>query len=370
MAPVDGLVSPAYVVASPFPEVDCRYFSYLFRTQTYMNEVNKYSHGIVADRNRLYWDDFKQMPSLFPPSNEQKKIADFLDAHGRKVSRLVRIKRKQIELLRELKQTIISNAITRGVDPEVKLKNSGIDWLGDIPEDWDLVKLRFLSKGQFQYGANEAGIPYSGKLPRYIRITDISPAGKLKEDNKLSLLENVARNYMLTDGDILFARSGATVGKTFLFKEEYGQSCYAGYLIKFSPDKEKVIPQFVYFYTMSSVYYLWLNQIFIQSTIQNVSAEKYKNLVVPLPKLEEQLKILEFIDNETIKFDMAIEKMLTEIDLITEYRTRLITDVVTGKFDLSDTDIENIAVEDTVIFVNDEDVMDNSEIADLEECEV
>ena len=82
VAPVEGLVSPAYVVARPFPETEARYFNYLFHTNVYMNEVDKYSRGIVKDRNRLYWDEFKQMPSAFPPTNEQKTIAHFLDANA------------------------------------------------------------------------------------------------------------------------------------------------------------------------------------------------------------------------------------------------------------------------------------------------
>lgn len=150
VAPVDGLVSPAYVVATPLLGVDSRYYSYLFRTHTYMNEINKYSHGIVADRNRLYWDEFKQIPSLFPPSNEQKKIADFLDNHGRRTSLLLRKKRRQVELLKELKQTIINSAVTRGINSEVQLKSSGIELLGDIPSHWEIRPLKYYVKSNIE----------------------------------------------------------------------------------------------------------------------------------------------------------------------------------------------------------------------------
>lgn len=144
VAPVDGLVSPAYVVARPFPETESRYYSYLFRTAFYANEVNKYSHGIVVDRNRLYWDEFKQMPSTFPPKNEQQTIANFLDSYSHMARHFIKEKRKLIKLLEEYKQVIIHRAVTRGLDPTVPLKPSGVEWLGDVPEHWEVQKFRHL----------------------------------------------------------------------------------------------------------------------------------------------------------------------------------------------------------------------------------
>lgn len=120
-APVDGLIGPADVVARPHPETETRYYTYLFWTGAYMNEVNKYSHGIVTDRNRLYWDEFKQMPSVFPPPDEQRNIADGLDQNGRLVQKVIRNKRRVIGLLNEQKQEIINRAVTRGLDPNVPL---------------------------------------------------------------------------------------------------------------------------------------------------------------------------------------------------------------------------------------------------------
>ena len=130
VAPVDGLVSPAYVVVRPFPGVDCRYFTYLFRTAAYMNEVDGYSRGIVKDRNRLYWQDFKRMPSVVPPIVEQQQIARFLDSSGSKVHRFIRYKRRLIELLKEQKQNIINQAVTRGLNPQrqAQAQQRGLDW--------------------------------------------------------------------------------------------------------------------------------------------------------------------------------------------------------------------------------------------------
>jgi type I restriction enzyme, S subunit len=138
VAPVDGLVSPAYVVANPHPGVDSRYYAYLFRIGAHMEEVNKYSHGIVTDRNRLYWDEFKQMPSAFPPPDEQGAITRYLDHQTLVISRLIRNKRTLIALLNEQKQAIIQQAVTLGLNSNVTLKPSAVSWLGEIPEHWEV----------------------------------------------------------------------------------------------------------------------------------------------------------------------------------------------------------------------------------------
>jgi type I restriction enzyme S subunit len=142
IAPVDGLVSPAYVVARPFAEADAAYYAYLFRTAAYMRETDTFSRGIVPDRNRLYWESFKQMPSVYPPLDEQRLIVRFLDWHGARTAKLIRAKKKLIALLNEQKQAIIHRAVTRGRDPNVKLKPSGIPWLGDVPKGWEVKRLR------------------------------------------------------------------------------------------------------------------------------------------------------------------------------------------------------------------------------------
>lgn len=108
-APVDGLVSPAYVVVRPFPEANSAYFSYLFRTDAYMREVNKFSRGIVSDRNRLYWDEFKQMPSLLPPRTEQDQIVAYLRVQDAHIARFIQAKRALIDLLTEQREKIVDH---------------------------------------------------------------------------------------------------------------------------------------------------------------------------------------------------------------------------------------------------------------------
>ena len=139
---------------------------------------------------------------------------------------------------------------------------------------------------------------------------------------------------MLDDKDILFARSGATVGKSFLYKKEYGVSAFAGYLIRAKVNPKIALPEFVYAVTLSKFYELWKDRIFIQSTIQNISAERYNNLPVPLPPLAEQREILQFVADKIKAIEDLIDNFKRYITALLELKKSLISDVVTGKMDV------------------------------------
>ena len=225
-----------------------------------------------------------------------------------------------------------------------KMKDSSIEWIGEIPIDFTLYKLKYLLSSPLCYGANESGTLYSDILPRYIRITDISPNGTLKNSGMLSLDESSAQNYMLHEGDILFARSGATVGKSFIYHNYYGRAAYAGYLIKASFNR-LVLPEFVYYYTCSSAYEIWKNSIFIQSTIQNIGADRYSNLPISVPNsIDKQLRIVHYLNDFCSKFDAIIYNLQTSIEEYKKLKQAVITQAVTkgvcGKREMKDSGVE------------------------------
>ena len=213
--------------------------------------------------------------------------------------------------------------------PYPEYKDSGVEWLGKVPEHWEVKKLKYLVKEKLKYGANESAELDDPSLPRYIRITDFGDDGKLRDDTFKSLPQDKAKEYLLGEGDILFARSGATVGKTFQFKSYDGIACFAGYLIKASPDKDKILSDFEYYYTKSNAYDNWKNSIFIQATIQNIGADKYQTLLVTQPSLNEQTEITDYLDEKTTRIDDLIAKKERVIELLREKRTALISHAVT-----------------------------------------
>ena len=266
--------------------------------------------------------------------NDQKKISLYLDNQVTKINTLIENKQKQIELLKEGRTAIINQAVTKGLNPDVPMRDSGIEWLGEIPEYWDLINLKWVIEDKLKYGANEVAELDDKKYPRYIRITDFGDDGKLKHDTFKSLPFDKAKDYFLNEGDILFARSGATVGKTFQFKNYDGLACFAGYLIKASPKTDVLSSDFLYYFTKSNTYGNWKNSIFIQATIQNIGADKYSLLPIPIPKFDEQQSITTLLDNQTTKINTDIDKIQQQITLLQEYRTALISEAVTGKIDL------------------------------------
>lgn len=295
----------------------------------YLAEFARHSTGVIPSRWRMYTDDFGQVLTLIPPRKEQDAMVAYLDAATAKIDEAIAQQQRMIDLLNERKIIIISKAVTIGLGGECETKDSGVSWIGSINRGWDLYKLKFLLSEHLMYGANESAESENESYPRYIRITDIDEDGNLKPDTFVSLSPTRAAPYLLKKGDILFARSGATAGKTFLFKEDI-QACFAGYLIKASLG-DRLLPEYLSYYTSSGIYDNWKNSIFIQATIPNIGAEKYGMLQIPLPSVDEQRMIIDYLDKEVGKLMTAIGDIKRKISLLQERKQIIINDVVTGK---------------------------------------
>lgn len=274
--------------------------------------------------------DLNNNTICLPPLDEQIAIANYLDKKCSEIDNVISAQQKRIALLQELKQSVITQAVTKGLNPNVEMKDSGVEWIGEVPKHWEVVHLKRILREHMQYGANEPAESDDTSFPRYIRITDITANGELRPETFKSLEPSKAKDYLLDKGDVLFARSGATVGKTFLFNADI-KACYAGYLIKASCDRRKMIPEYLYYYTQSGAYECWKNSVFIQSTIQNIGADKYQLMYIPVPSKDEQKEIVEYFDKRSKAFDAAISKAQHQVELLQEYKQSLITEVVTGK---------------------------------------
>jgi restriction endonuclease S subunit len=320
---------------------------YLIRTNNNLNSKFAY-YWFLSDYGRpelllanksttigaLYKDDVRECKMIYPPLKEQTQIANYLNQKTKKIDTLIEKQQTLIELLKEKRQALISHVVTKGLDNSVPMKESGVAWLGELPEGWEVTPLKFLLKTPLMYGANESADRKDENDPRYIRITDIKSDGTLHNDTFRSLPMNIAKPYLLENNSLLLARSGATVGKTFLYDESWGIACFAGYLIKATIDSNKANAKFVSYFTTTTNYWQWLSSVQIQATIENVSAEKYDNLDIPLPHLKEQTQITNYLDQKTKKIDTLIEKANQSITLLKERRTALISAVVTGKVDV------------------------------------
>ena len=324
VAPVDGLISPAYVVAHPLPETDSRYFQYLFRIGSYMNEVNKFSRGIVSDRNRLYWEDFKQMPSPFPPPDEQAAIVPFLDHVDRRVRRYIRAKRQLIALLNEQKQAIIHRAVTRGLDPNVKLKPSGFEWLGDVPKHWDIRRLRHalemrVSNVDKHTKDNEESV----RLCNYVDVYKNEHITNSVEFMAATATPEEVKRFRLEVGDVLITKDSEAwddIGVPALVMYASADLVCGYHLALFRPLKRLLDGGYLLRVLQSKKIAYQFHVASSGVTRYGLSHEAIKSFRIPLPTLSEQVEISQYLDEATETIESAVVRAESEIVLFREYR--------------------------------------------------
>ena len=323
----NGIITSAYIVLRPRKGVNSEYYNYVLKALDFQKILHGMGEGI---RLTLSYEELKKLNVPAPDAAIQAAIVSYLDEKCGEIDSLIGLQEHMIEKLKAYKQSVITEAVTKGLNPNAKLIPSGIDWIGNIPEGWKVVPLKWILRNPLQYGANESGVLYDESLPRYVRITDILN-NNLREDlQKLSLTEKQASGYILEDNDILFARSGATVGKAFIYKSNYGRCAFAGYLIR-AQINSSYNSKFIYYYTQSSSYDEWKKRIFIQSTIQNIGADRYSILEIPIPLLPDQQAIVNYLDEKCADIDHLIAIKQQKIDKLKDYKKSVIFEAVTGK---------------------------------------
>ena len=199
--------------------------------------------------------------------------------------------------------------------------------LGPIPEDWEVKRLGYLCENKGDYGLNAPATDYSVNLPTYLRITDIDDNGNFIHSAKKSVDNLSAKEYYLKDGDIVFARTGATVGKTYLYDVRDGQLVYAGFLIKFSPNPNKLIPYYLKAHTETKDYTNWVAITSQRSGQPGINAAEYCSLKLAIPPIEEQERICNVLQ----LWDTAIAKQTASIEKLTLRKRGLMQQLLTGK---------------------------------------
>jgi len=307
---------------------DPRYLCYL-HAALYRLGVNRRSirqtTGIQNLDSSAYLAEMVRMPDL----GEQRQIADFLDRETALLNRLVENKERILDRVAEKRHAAITRTVAGGLDNRAPRRFSGVSWLGDVPAHWRVTKLKFVRSGALLYGANEAAAGDDRDQPRYVRITDLDDHGALRPDTFQSLPEPLARPYLLEEGDILLARSGATVGKAFRYRREWGRACFAGYLVRLRPDRRKVLPDYLHYYTQSHAFRHEVRLSTVQATIANVSAERYGRFSIPLPPISEQEAIVGHLDRFTSRIRALESALERQVEKLHEYRSSLIVQMVT-----------------------------------------
>ena len=318
---------------SDFKNVYGRYLYHFIQSKFY-DEVIKLSAKSTVDSLRLPM--LQNFLVTIPPQPEQTAIANYLDEKTSKIDNLIEKKQKLIELLKEERTAVINQAVTCGINPNVKLKPSGIDWLGDIPEHWVLKKLRYV--GLCQNGISK-GANYFGTGFPFVSYGDIYSNEELSfEVNGLAnSSEEDRKHYSVKENDVFFTRTSETIeeiGITSVCMNTIKDAVFSGFLIRFRPMKNILYKGFSKYYFRCQKHRNYFVKEMNLVTRASLSQNLLKNLPVLIPPFDEQLIIYEHIESETKRVDYAISKIEKEIELLSEYRTALISEAVTGKIDV------------------------------------
>lgn len=333
IAPVDGIVSPAYFVYDI--AIANRHFAQkMFRSKPFVAHFAQSSDGVRIGQWDLSITGMKQIPAILPPPSEQAVIVRFLDWANGRLERAIRAKRKIIALLTEQKQAIIHRAVTRGLDPDVRLKDSGIPWLGEIPEHWEVRRLKFVASHIVDCLHATPRYSASGEYPA-IRTADITPgAVNVAKAKKISSTDYSRWTERLKpmEGDILYSREGERFGIAACVPSDT-KLCISQRMMVFRIG-DKDYSKFVMRLLNSQSTYGQALQDVMGATAPHVNISTIKNYFLALPELEEQKLIVLHLESEISPILTTISRHEREIELLKEYRTRLVADVVTGKLDV------------------------------------
>ena len=332
----NGITSPAYCVYRVKENYNPEYFGYLFSTSLYKGEFRKQSTGIIESRLRLYSDAFFRIFCFVPLLKEQDQIVNLINTQSAKITRFIQTKQRFIELLKEQRQSIITNAVTKGIDEKAKMKETGIEWMPQIPAHWEVRRLRYV--GQCQNGINKgqeyfgSGFPFVGYT--YVYKYETLPSAL----TGLAISTDEDRiNYSVKQGDVFFTRTSETaeeIGISSVCMQTILNATFSGFLIRFRPFDSILHSGFSKYYFRCNAHRAYFVKEMLIVTRASLSQNLLKNLPVLIPPIKEQKQIEEYINAETKTLDIAISKAEREIDLIKEYREAMIAEAVTGKMKL------------------------------------
>jgi len=314
----EGIISPSYCIFNFNEKCAQKYFHYLLRLPSYAGAFKTMSKGIIESRLRLYPIYFLAFKTIIPPLADQEKIVRYLDSKNSKIDAYVADKEKEIQLLQELKQKTIAEAVTKGLNPIVKMKNSGISWLGMIPDHWEIKKIGSLF--------TERREKVSDKDFPALSVSKQGITPQLETAVKTDNGDN--RKKVCKDDFVVNSRSDR--------KGSCGVSPYTGSVslinIVLSP-RNNIEVQYFHHLFRSNDYIEEYYRIGrgIVADLWTTRYSEMRNIMVPLPPLGEQQSIVAYIEEKCQKIDTLTTELQAEIDYLKEYKQRLIADVVTGQ---------------------------------------
>jgi type I restriction enzyme S subunit len=336
VSPHKGIVSPAYITCRVNSEkIHPEYLHQLLRCDLYIGEYNRLSYGVRVGQWDMHYEDFKHITTTIPPIAEQTAIANFLDNKTTQIESAIAIKQKQIELLKERRQIVIHRAVTLGLNPDVKLKDSGVEWIGEIPKHWEVKQAKHQIESISNGTTEEQLEIFDESNSNFVPVTRIETISDAEINmNKVGWVKykKILERYRLKSGDILFSHINSLemVGKTAIYKGE--NELFAGMnLLRIRP-KQITNADWLHWYLKTSLSRNYFTSVakpsINQASLPTSFIGRYKTVV---PPVDEQKEIVNYIETANTKISTAISLKEKEIEKLKEYKSVLINEVVSGK---------------------------------------
>lgn len=327
-----GIVSPAYCIYRGKQNMCAKYFHYLFRTDMYANLFKQYSTGIIDSRLRLYPDKFLALKCQVPPINTQRRIADYLDRKCSQIDAIIARQQEVIEKLKAYKLSIITEAVTKGLNPDVHMKDSGIEWIGKIPEHWTIHKFCWDYCAMLGKMLDAKRITGEGLHP-YIKNADVQwDSINFENLDEMDFSDEEKERYTISPGDLMVCEGGE-IGKCAIVPDDIPEGIYYQKALhrvrKRHPDSGNI-------YFLSKVIYCMaknncLNTSPEKATIAHLPGDALSQLRIPTPPISEQGQIAEYLSGKCMEIDRLSARKQETIDKLIRYKKSLIYEVVTGK---------------------------------------
>jgi type I restriction enzyme, S subunit len=328
-----GSISSAYVMLIPSESVHVKFFSYLFKCRPYIQALQSTSN-LVRDGQALRYENFTLIDLPVIPYSEQQAIAEFLSHETTKIDALIAEQEHLIELLNEKRQSVISQAVTKGLNHAASMKDSGVEWMGRVPAHWDVGPLK-RAFSSVDYGISDS-LEASGEVA-VLRMGNIGGGKVIMDDFKY--VDSVDIGLLLKEGDLLYNRTNSLdlIGKVGLFAGgSHARVTFASYLVRLRTSADCVPGYFGYMLNTVGMLGAARANAIVAIGQCNLNPTRYGALIVAIPPQSEQRDILAFLDEQTSKLDTLVAEANSAVSLLLERRSALISAAVTGKIDVRD----------------------------------
>ena len=331
------IASSEFIPVCPI-DSDIRYLFYLWKCEKVKDRLSSYVQSVTKSHQRCSPDEVLKLPWAWPSIVEQQEISTFLDKKTAEIGALIEKKEEMLELLSEKRSAIITKSVTKGINPNVPMKRSGTDWLGNIPVSWEALRLRFV--GRAQNGINIGG-EFFGKGYPFVSYSDVFNNSELPRSvaGLVESSEDDRKRYSVKQGDIFFTRTSETIEEiafSSVCMETIEDATFAGFLIRVRPMGDAIIPEFAKYYFRNSK----LRAFFVKEmnlvTRASLSQTLLGNVPVLVPPIGEQREIADYLDQQMNLLSETEEKLKQAIELLIEYRSALITSAVTGQIEVTE----------------------------------